>query len=263
MSLALWRYLIALGCLLPPALFSSRIRVEPRDALPIALLGIMQFGILIVLLNYALQFIPSAHAALLLATMPLMTLGLGAALHREPFTAAKALGVLVTLVGVGLVLGEKALAARGEPGAWSGEVAVLMSALSGAVCSVLYQPYLRKYPTLPVSALAMLAAVVFLAAAAAWEGFFTAAPAFTSAGWAAVGFIGISSGIGYFLWLWALNHTTPTRVTVFLALSPVTAAALGAAFLGEALSPVSVLGVACVAMGLWVAHRPPRHASVL
>ena len=60
--------------------------------------------------------------------------------------------------------------------------------------------------------------------------------------------------MGYYLWLWALGHAPATQVTVFLALSPVTAAALGALFLGEAISGVSAVGLACVALGLWLAH---------
>jgi drug/metabolite transporter (DMT)-like permease len=118
----------------------------------------------------------------------------------------------------------------------------------------LYRPYLRKYPTLPVSAFAMLASVGFLAALAGWEGFFGSVPQFTAGGWLAVVFIGMSSGIGYYLWLWALNHTTPTRVTVFLALSPITAAGLGAWILAERVTMMLFLGLACVAFGLWVAH---------
>ncbi len=73
-SLALWRYLIGFCCLLPPVLLSPRVRFERRDLLPIGLLGITQFGILIALLNYALQFIPSARAALIFATLPLLTM---------------------------------------------------------------------------------------------------------------------------------------------------------------------------------------------
>jgi drug/metabolite transporter (DMT)-like permease len=53
------------------------------------------------------------------------------------------------------------------------------------------------------------------------------------------------------LWLWALKNIAATRVTVFLALSPITAAALGVVFLGEA---GMLAGVACVAAGLWVAN---------
>jgi drug/metabolite transporter (DMT)-like permease len=125
----------------------------------------------------------------------------------------------------------------------------------------LYRPYLRKYPTLPVSAFAMLASVGFLAALAAAEGFFGSLPRFTAAGWLAVVFIGISSGIGYYLWLWALNHTTPTKVTVFLALSPITAAGLGASLLGETISMMLLVGLACVVFGLWIAHWGGRTVS--
>jgi drug/metabolite transporter (DMT)-like permease len=259
-SLALLRYLVGFLCLLPPTLMASRVRFARGDLLPISVLGIMQFGIVITLLNYALQFIPSARAALIFATVPLQTMLLGAALGRERMTVAKSLGVLLTIVGVGLALGEKVLAPGNAAGSWLGELAVLGSALSAAVCSILYRPYLQRYPTLPVSAYAMFASVVFLALFAAGEGFFNAFPAFTPAGWAAVAFIGVSSGVGYYLWLWALNNTTPTRVTVFLALSPITATILGALFLAEATSPTSLLGLGCVALGLWLAHWQGRRA---
>jgi drug/metabolite transporter (DMT)-like permease len=65
----------------------------------------------------------------------------------------------------------------------------------------------------------------------------------------------LSSGVGYGLWLWALNHAPATEVTIFLSLSPITATALGALFLAERISPLSLLGLACVALGLIFAHR--------
>jgi drug/metabolite transporter (DMT)-like permease len=259
-SLALLRYAIGFCCLLPPALLARRVRLERRDLLPIALLGIVQFGVVVALLNFALQHISSTRTALIFATFPLLTMILAAALGTERLTLAKSLGVLVTLVGVGLALAEKALTGNSAPHEWIGALAVVASAVSGALCSVLYRPYVRKYPTLPVSAFAMLAAVGFLAVLAAGEGFFRALPRFTTQGWLAVVFIGVSSGVGYFLWLWALGRTTPTRVTVFLALSPVTASGLGAAFLGEQITPLTLAGLACVAFGLWLAHRQPRVA---
>ena len=101
----------------------------------------------------------------------------------------------------------------------------------------------------------MLASVGFLAVLAAGEGFFGSLPRFTAGGWLAVLYIGIGSGGGYYLWLWALGHATPTQVTVFLALSPVTATVLGATLLGERISAPALLGLACVALGLWLAHR--------
>ncbi len=157
-----------------------------------------------------------------------------------------------------MVLGEKLAPPGAAHEGWIGEIAIFASALTGAVCAVLYRPYLRAYPPLQVSAFAMAASVVFLAALAAWEGFFAAMPRFTPGGWLAVLFIGTSSGLGYYLWLWALKHTTPTKVTVFLALSPITATALGAAFLSERISVPFIAGLCCVALGLWLAHRPGR-----
>ena len=253
-SLALLRYLIGFCCLLPPVLLSGRVKFERHDLVPIGLLGITQFGILITLMNYGLRFIPSARAALIFATMPLLTMIFATALGHERLTWAKTLGVLLTILGVGFVIGEKAVLLGGLADKWVGELAVFASAFSGAICSVLYRPYLRKYPTLPVSAFAMLASVGFLAVLAAGEGFFSSLPRFTEMGWLAIVFIGINSGIGYYLWLWALNHTTPTKVTVFLALSPITATGLGALLLAERISMMSLLGLAFVVLGLWLAH---------
>ncbi len=256
-SLALLRYAIGLLCLVPPLVLAPRVRIAPRDLVPIAVLGILQFGVLIALLNFGLARVPAARAALIFASFPLLTVVVATVLDEERPTAAKTIGVLLTIAGVALAIGEKAVGPVDASGEWLGELAILASALVGAVCSVLYRPYLRRYPTLPVSALAMLASVGFLALLAAGEGFFGGLPRFTGHGWLAVLFIGVSSGIGYYLWLWALGRTTPTRVTVFLGLSPITATALGALLLGERVSPLLAAGLACVVLGLWIAHREP------
>jgi len=152
------------------------------------------------------------------------------------------------------VLGEKLVvgASRGE---WLGALAVLASAATGALCSVLCRPYLRRHSALAVGTLAMFASVLALALLAGAEGSFGQRPQFTAGRWGAILFIGASSSIGYFLWLWALRHAEPTRVTIFLSLSPVTAAILGALFLHESLTHWLVLGVACIVSGLWLAYR--------
>ena len=261
-SLALLRYAIGFCCLVPFVLAAApRARFARRDLLPIGLLGIAQFGLLIALLNYGLRVIPSARAALIFATFPLLTMVIAAALGHERLTAGRTVGVLLTVAGVAVALGEKAAGSPAAPTEWIGEIAVFASALCGAACSVLYRPYLARYAALPVSAFAMLASVGFLAVLAVPEGFFGGLPRFSAGGWLAVLFIGAGSGIGYYLWLWALRHASATEVTVFLALSPITAAWLGALMLGERMSPASVLGLALVALGLWLAHRKPRPAA--
>lgn len=253
--LALLRYAVGFLFLAPVAWRLGLVRFAIGDVVPLALLGIGQFGILVALLNAALLYIPSAQAALLFSTFPFMTLLLASALGRETFSIPKAVAVGLTIVGVGLTLGSDIILTGDGAALWTGAAFALASAFTGALCSVFYRPYLQRYPTVQVSAFAMLASVGFLAVIAAGEGFFTALPAYSAAGWGAVLFVGISSGIGYFLWLYALERATPTRVTVFLALSPVTAALIGALWLDEPVDGGLAAGIGFVAAGLWAMSR--------
>lgn len=257
-TIAMLRYAIGAACLLPVmAHLRMPMRFALRDALPIAIFGILQFGVLIVLINYGLSHITAARAALLFASFPLLTMIIAAMLGRERMTWPKSLGVLLTILGVGITLGEKVFDAASADH-WIGEAAVLLAAFCGALCSVLFKPYLQRYPTLSVGAYSMLASVAFLIILAGFEGAFTTWSGYSPGGWLAVIFIGISSGIGYYGWLWALRHAPPTQVTVFLGLSPITAAIVGAVFLAEPISWPLLAGMAVLLAGLWLALRPDK-----
>ena len=249
-SLAFLRYAIGVACLIPAVAMAKSVRFARGDILPIAALGIGQFGILIALLNYGLKTVPAARGALIFATFPLLTLVVAALLGHERVTLRKISGILATLLGVALALGDKVLGA----GSLTGEFMILASAATGAICSVLYRPYLARYPTLPVSVFAMAAAAAALLLPAALDDLFVTPAQLSAGAWTAIVFIGLSSGGFYVLWLWALKNIAATRATVFLALSPVTAAVLGAVLLGEPVTATMIAGVACVAAGLWIAN---------
>ena len=267
LTLAMLRYAIGFACLAPFVWASFRpparmgrevaaINFRAKDLAAMAALGIGQFGVLIALLNWGLQHIGAAQAALIFSLFPLLTLLAAAALGRERITPMLLLGVLLSIAGVAVSLAPK----LGAPhaGHWWGELAVVAAACTGALCSVLYRPYLQRYPTVPVSAFAMLASVLFLAALALTEHWPQRVGHLSGPAWAAIAFIGLSSGIGYFWWLYALKHESPTRVTVFLALNPVTAVVLGWALLGEALQPSALVALGLIAAGLWLATRPAK-----
>lgn len=258
LTLAMLRYAIGFLCLLPFALAAGRgmlhARPPARDLAAMAALGTGQFAVLIALLNWGLRTVPAAPAALIFSLFPLLTLLLAAALGREQVSLRLVAGVLLSIAGVALSLAPKLQAAPGAD--WWGEAAVFASACVGALCSVLYRPYLRRYPTVPVSAFAMLASVLFLAALALGEDWPARMRGLSPGTWGLVAFIGFSSGIGYFWWLYALKHESPTRVTVFLSLNPVTAALLGWALLREPLAPQLLAALLLIALGLWLATRP-------
>lgn len=258
LTLAMLRYAIGFLCLLPFALAAARsLRPlpPPRDLLAMAALGTGQFALLIALLNWGLRTVPAAPAALVFSLFPLLTMLLASALGREQVRARLLAGVLLSIAGVGLALAPKLQAGHG--GHWWGELAVFASACVGALCSVLYRPYLQRYPTVPVSAFSMLASVLFLAVLALAEAWPARVATLSPGAWGLVAFIGLSSGIGYFWWLYALKHESPTRVTVFLSLNPLTATLLGWALLGEPLAPQLLAALVLIALGLWLATRPP------
>lgn len=272
LTLALLRYAIGFACLLPfvlkgfmiPALAGrgqAAIKtIAIKDGLVMAALGTGQFAVLIALLNYGLQYTGAAQAALIFSLFPLLTLWLSSALGREQPSGALLGGVLLSIVGVALSLWPRLQ--DPHAGHWWGEAAVLASACVGALCSVLYRPYLQRYPTLAVSAFAMGVSVLFLGLLALGEHWPARVLALGAQTWVVVGFIGISSGAGYLAWLYALKHESPTRVTVFLALSPLTAALLGGLLLDEQPDRWTLAAIVLIACGLWMATRAPTSRAL-
>jgi drug/metabolite transporter (DMT)-like permease len=247
-SLAFMRYLIGALSLLPFILAAPSPKFQARDLPAMAALGIVQFAILILLLNVGLIYIPAGRAALVFSAFPLLTMLLGAALGREAMTARKTIGLVLTMLGVGLALGDQVFGGAAH-GLW-GEALVFGAALCGAICSVLYRPYLVRYPALPVAGFAMAASVLFLAVIGVARGGLTNPFAISGRAQAAVVFIGLSSGIAYFVLLWAYARLQPTRVTMFQPLAPLTATALGVLVLGETLTWNFLAGLAAVALGI-------------
>lgn len=253
MTIAFLRYLIGIVFLLPFLLRMTRVRFRPQDILPVVLLGIGQFGVLIGLLNYSVTVIEPGRSALIFAVFPLLTMGLAVAAGHEPFTLRRVLGILITIVGVGFSIGTAALGGDFTSAEWLGAAASLGAALIGAICSLLYRPFLQRYPTLQIGTLAMFSATVVLGFMAIPEGFFTHWPDYGQAVWLAIGGTAVVSSVGYLLWLYALRHIWASNVTSFMGLSPLTASLLGVLFLGEVLTLSDAVAVVLVLTGLVLA----------
>lgn len=255
-TLAFLRYLIGLGILVGPVLLSSRTRFLFKDAVAIAILGIFQFAVLIVLLNHALETLSAAICALIFSTMPLVTMGLAILTRREVYSPVKLCGLVLAVSGVAL---HSSASMEGAHGGIPALAAIIAATLIGAICSLLYRPYLQRYPTLPTSVLAMSAAVIFLGGLC----LITAQPLvphLSTTAWMNVGFIGLSSGLGYFCLLWALGRVDASRVVAFQALGPVTAAAIELTIARQFPSWQLLVAIVLVVAGLLFALREVKRA---
>ncbi|MEX3633237.1 DMT family transporter [Paraburkholderia sp. BR14320] len=257
-TLAFLRYLIGTLVLAIPVLCGSRPRFALKDAVAIAVLGVFQFALLIVLINDALQTLSAASCALVFSTMPLFTMIFAIVIGREVFRWTKLAGLALAVCGIALLLAASASPTGAHPSTAPAFAALFGATLIGAVCSIMYRPYVQRYPALPTSALAMTAAVVFLAVWCALTSQ-PLVPGLSATQWANVGVIGLSSGIGYFCLLWALARIDASRVVAFQALGPVTAAAIELFIARRPPSMPLLVSIAIVVMGLKLAvsEAPP------
>ncbi len=205
---------------------SAATPIARRDLLPVALIGIGQFGLLIALLNVAVLYSSSTRVSLVFATLPLMTIAVSWFVLRTRIDASDIAAIVLTVIGVVILLGGGALAGTVGPSEFGGLGCAVLATLTGAVCSTFYAPYLRSYGILNVSVVAMAGSLVFLGAVALVEPSGAPISAWSLMTLLLVGFVGLSSGVGYLMWLYALANAPAGIVTAFLALSPITAIAL-------------------------------------
>lgn len=230
-----------------------KIRIQPRDIPPVAVLGLLQFALFAWFFSASLQYIPAARGALVLSTQPLLTLALATLMRREHFTFGSAVGGVVALLGVGYALGDRVA----MPGADTlrGDLYMFGAAVTGSIYNVASGFYLRRYPALvmcavmlPVGAIALLLAIVV-------GGDYSGFTSFSWRGWSAVAYLmTIGGAVTFFLWIWALEHTTPSRVAITVTMNPVAAVVLGALVLAEPVTWRLLAGLAAIIGGIALAN---------
>ena len=260
LMLALLRYVIGVLCLLPFVAVRTRAKLSSRDVCGVALLGVIFFGLFPWFFSAGLQFIPASRAAVWLAAMPFLTFALAVVLRREAFTGSKGWGIALATVGALLALGRTDLGAIGER-AWLGDFLLFATACCGAIYFVMSRALLKRLPALLVTWLSMVAGVLFLACVA-FGAERLALPRLEATGWMAVAFLGtFGAALGFYLWLWALQHLTPTTTAVFLTLNPIAATLLAVGLLGEQVGAGFLFGLTLVLFGIIVANWQGRRAQ--
>ncbi|MEO8040465.1 MAG: DMT family transporter [Betaproteobacteria bacterium] len=221
------------------------IRVARGDAPVIVALGLVQFAVFPWLFTTSLSHIPAARAAMVLSTQPLFTLAFSAAVGRERLSVLKVIGGVIALVAVAFALGDRVAAADADT--WKGDLYMFGAVLSGSIYNVASGYALRRYRALVVASVMIPTGAVAIAALVLWRGDWAAFANISAAGWFAVLYLTSFGGaITFFLWIWALEHTSPSRVALAVTLNPVSAAVLGAVVLAEPVGERLLVGVAGV-----------------
>jgi drug/metabolite transporter (DMT)-like permease len=260
LAIGSFRFGIGFLFLLPLALAKGGNWPARRDWLAVAGLGVLYFTLFPILFNASLIFTTAARGSLALSTLPLLTMLVGAALGSEALTARKSLGVLIAMGGVALALMSGLSTA--PAGAWRGDLLMVAASLCMALYSVWSRPVIRRSGPIPFTAMAMGIGALVLVAISLARGSFAPVASFGPPQWGAAFYLGaFGAALTFYLWAFALERTTPTRVAISVTVNPITASIVGALLLHEPLNWNLVAGIVTVFLGIWIATTAGRRVQ--
>ena len=236
------------------ALFGRQwLSIRRQDLLFFAL-----YGVIGVTAGYSLFFIAVertgvAVSTILLYTYPVIVTVLAVPLLGEAITPSKIVALLLTLCGVVLVAGVLSRHAARLDG--QGVAAALLCAVAVASQSIFGKKGLRRYTSWTVMLYSLgFGAVVLMASQVILYGMpeLNRPPAF----WGLLAALACISTLGaYLTYLFALTYIEASKASVIAAVEPVFAAVLAHTLFRETLSPVQLLGMALILIGVLAVWR--------
>ncbi|MFD4430590.1 EamA family transporter [Nocardia sp. NPDC058497] len=221
-----------------------------------AVLGVLNIGAFFPLLFLAAYRLPGGVAGVLGAVAPMIALGFAAVLLAEAPTRRKVIAGVIGVFGVALVV------LRGNAELDTiGVIAGLAGAASMSAGTVLTKKWGRPDGVGPLAMTGwqLTAGGLFiLPLALLLEG---APPALDGAaigGYLYLGIIG--TAVAYWLWFRGISRVPATSVAFLGLLSPMSAAVIGWIALGQALTPLQILGLVIALAGTVLGQIPARPA---
>ena len=210
--------------------------------------------------TFAVQYLPSGTAAVLIYLQPILVGVLAWAVLGEPLTATKMVGLLLGFAGIVAVSSGGLLDASGEVTP-VGVVSGVTSALSWALGTVWFKKYEARISTLWAVALPFLAGGAVLMALGlfleplseiSWSG-----PLVYSVLYSAL----VGTGLAWLLFFGLVRAGEASRVASFIFVVPLAAVVIGAVVLDETLGPSLLAGAALIVSGIYLVNRTPREAK--
>jgi O-acetylserine/cysteine efflux transporter len=228
-----------------------------RDWPVFLLLALFNVVLFIGFQTYAIVYLPSGSAAVLVYLQPILVGLLAWPILGETLTGAKITGLLLGFSGIVAV---SAGSLSGAAGALS-PLGVTLGAVS-ALCWALGTVYFKKYEA-RVSTL-WAVAVPFVAGGAVLTAFGLSVEEWGEITWntpfvASIlysGLVGIS--LAWVIWFALVRAGEASRVASYIFVVPLTAVLIGVLFLDEPLGYTLLIGAAFVVSGIYLVNREPR-----
>lgn len=202
-----------------------------------------------------LQTVSAGRAGLIIALNPVAIALLSALFGGEPLRLAQMFGVVISVTGAMLVIGNGNLSIPAG-GAGFGELAILACVLCWALYSVIGRRTMRGLTPLAAVTCSALAGTLMLAPVALVRGVLTSIPGYGVQAWASLTFLAIFGTVLGFLWYYqAIKAIGAVRSGVFINFVPLFAMLFGLIILGEPLTATLLQGGALVIAGAWITNN--------
>lgn len=257
MMLALVRYVLAAACLAPVTIRrEGKLTLRRQDILPMALSGLTGITLYYWFEYNGIQRTSTVDASLILAAIPILTMIVQAVMNRRRMRAVQVTGAAMSLVGVGLIVGNSA---GGASSLW-GNVLILGSAAVWVVYIFLSRSLRKNYSSLSMNTWQSLAALVTLIPLAAGDPCdLTAIP---WDGWAAAAVLAvICSALCYVMYGDALTDMSPLASAIFINLIPLATVVGGVVLLGETVTWLTGAGGALIIGSIFLVTAGERRSD--
>jgi drug/metabolite transporter (DMT)-like permease len=231
-------------------------KINSEDRWRMALTALIVPGAYFLAETYGLKFSSASSISLLVATIPIFTALFAFLFLHEKIAPAQILGILLSMIGVGVILGTNPTEMARESVMRIGHFLGLGAALCAGLYMVLARNLMKQYAPLALTLLQSLFAVLVFLPLAVWEqggGPWKHLP-FGAIG--AVFYLAIfCSVLAFFLWNYGISRLEASRAAVFTNLVPVFTVLGATLLLGERIHLRQIMGGALVIAGVMLASR--------
>jgi len=228
--------------------------IRPR-LLSVAIMGTMGFTVFNALFYVAGYFTTAVNIGIIQGSIPVFVLAGAFVALRAPVGAIQIVGVVVTLIGVGVVATRGDMARLATFTLEFGDLLMVIACVgyAGYTVALKNRPAISGLTFFYAMAIVALTATMPLLAAEIALGKATMP---TAKGWAILAYIAVfPSFIGQIFYLRGVDMVGPGRAGLFVNLVPVFAAILAVAILGETFELFHGIALALVLGGIWLAER--------
>jgi drug/metabolite transporter (DMT)-like permease len=221
------------------------------DAIALFLLGTLGNGVYQILFVEGIARTRASDAALLISASPAFIALIGRARGTEQVTVRGAIGIGLSILGMGFVVVGTTSGGASERATLIGDSLLLISALAWSVYTVYLQPYTHRVGGIHLSALTMLGGMVPLLVVAAPSMLETRWTALPALAWGSLAYSGLFAlVIAYLFWYNGVRVLGPTRTAMYSNLQPVFAVAVAWLLLGEGITVWQIAGAISIITGL-------------